>query len=71
MEETRFRILDRWNLPIVPWKRNPFKASLYKGPDHGIGMKFGIVDGEVFDPENGIDLSESTWLSTHGAPTTP
>jgi len=70
MYEICFHILDRWNLPIVPWKRSPFKASLCKGPHHGIGMKFGMVGGEVVDPENGIDLSKSTmvvdtWCTNH------
>ncbi|CAG7563680.1 unnamed protein product [Fusarium equiseti] len=69
-EEIRSHILDRWNLPIVPWKRSPFKASLCKGPDHGIGIKFGMVDSEVFDPKNGINLCKSTvvvdtWCTNH------
>ncbi|KAH7127454.1 hypothetical protein EDB81DRAFT_764631 [Dactylonectria macrodidyma] len=40
-EEIRFRILDRWGLPIAPWVQNVLCASLCKGPDHGIAMKFG------------------------------
>ncbi|KAJ4218101.1 hypothetical protein NW759_008696 [Fusarium solani] len=61
-EEIRFYILDRWNLPLVPWKRHAFKASLCKGPDHGIAMKLGrtTASGEAFDPINDIDLTQST-----------
>ncbi|RTE68850.1 hypothetical protein BHE90_016772 [Fusarium euwallaceae] len=61
-EEIRFSILDRWNLPLIPWVGHPFKASLCKGPDHGIAMKLGqtTASGEVFDPVNGIDLTKST-----------
>ncbi|RSL44169.1 hypothetical protein CEP54_014794 [Fusarium duplospermum] len=61
-EEIRFSILDRWNLPLIPWVGNPFKASLCKGPDHGIAMKLGqtTASGEVFDPVNDIDLTKST-----------
>ncbi|KAM0201620.1 hypothetical protein ACHAPI_001666 [Fusarium lateritium] len=62
MEEIRFHILDRWNLPMVPWKTHPLKASLCKGPDHGIAMKFGMAEAAIFDPENGIDLSKSTMV---------
>ncbi|RGP58639.1 krueppel like ous 1 [Fusarium longipes] len=59
-EEIRFHILDRWNFPMVPWKSNLLKASLCKGPDHGIAMRFGLVDEEIFDAENEIDLNKST-----------
>lgn len=62
-EEIRFCILDRWSLPIVPWIGNVLSASLCKGPDHGIAMKFGISepDGLVpFDPVEHIDLSQCT-----------
>ncbi|KAJ4177755.1 hypothetical protein NW767_015038 [Fusarium falciforme] len=61
-EEIRFHILDRWNLPLVPWKGHAFKASLCKGPDHGIAMKLGhtTASGEVFNPVNNIDLTKST-----------
>lgn len=51
---------DRFGLPLVPWTRHPFKASLCKGPTHGIAMKFGIIDTVDFDPVLHIDLKEST-----------
>lgn len=62
-EEIQLRILDRWGLPIVPWIRNMLSASLCKGPDHGIAMKFGITVPpafERFDPVRHINLDECT-----------
>ncbi|KAM5349633.1 hypothetical protein ACJ41O_006138 [Fusarium nematophilum] len=60
-EEILFHILDRWGLPIVPWKVHPFKASVCKKDDHGIAMKVGLTSesGDI-DPINGIDLTKST-----------
>lgn len=62
-EEIRFRLVDRFGLPIVPWVANPLSASLCKGPDHGIAMKFGIVEPvalETFDPVRHVDLNQCT-----------
>lgn len=56
-------MLDRWSLPIVPWRGHAFKASLCKLQDHGIAMKCGILlpaDGEKFDPLVHIDLDKCT-----------
>ncbi|EEU46883.1 uncharacterized protein NECHADRAFT_77764 [Fusarium vanettenii 77-13-4] len=39
---------------------NAFKASLCKGPDHRIAMRFGLVANKHLDPVNYIDLSQST-----------
>ncbi|KAJ6787938.1 hypothetical protein PWT90_03755 [Aphanocladium album] len=54
---------DRHHRPIVPWMYHPLRASLCKGPDHGIAMKFGITEGiplARFDPIAHIDLNRST-----------
>ena len=62
-EDIRFRILDRWGLPIVPWVANVLGASLCKGPDHGIAMKLGIIEPtgfDSFDPVRHIDLALCT-----------
>ena len=62
-DEVRFRILDRWGLPIVPWIRTMLTASLCKGPDHGIAMRLGITEPEGperFDPVKHIDLDKCT-----------
>ncbi|KAI9167611.1 Zinc finger protein [Paramyrothecium foliicola] len=63
-EEIRFRNLDRWGLPIVPWVNNMLHASLCKGPDHGIAMKFGIVEPPhaflSWDPDRDIDFDKCT-----------
>lgn len=60
-EEIAFHILDRWGMPIIPWSRHAFSASLCKGPAHGIAMVFGIQDtGSNFDPTRHIDLGAST-----------
>lgn len=60
-EEIAFHILDRWGMPIIPWARHAFSASLCKGPEHGIAMVFGIQDtGSNFDPTRHIDLGAST-----------
>lgn len=62
-EDIAFHLLDRWGLPLVPWKNHLFKASLCKGPDHGIAMMFGVLpvpDGWTFDPVQHIDLAKST-----------
>ncbi|KAM5359152.1 hypothetical protein ACJZ2D_014691 [Fusarium nematophilum] len=42
-EEILFHILDRWSLPMVPWKLYPFKASACKKDDHSIAMKAGLT----------------------------
>ncbi|KAK3343053.1 hypothetical protein B0H65DRAFT_427902, partial [Neurospora tetraspora] len=50
-------------LPIVPWQRHIFGASLCKKNDHGIAMLFGLVSppsGVAFDPVNHFDLRECT-----------
>ncbi|KAF4958402.1 hypothetical protein FSARC_11036 [Fusarium sarcochroum] len=61
MNEIAFHTLDRYDFPLVPWRNHPYEASLCKGPDHGIAMKFGLVeDGQAFDPVRHIDLSQST-----------
>jgi hypothetical protein len=64
MEEIQFSIVDRWGLPILPWVGNPLKASLCRGPDHGIAMKFGLTNSNSksskFDPVEHIDLSQCT-----------
>ncbi|KAJ4163822.1 hypothetical protein LMH87_005526 [Akanthomyces muscarius] len=55
--------LDRWNCPIVPWVGHVFSASLCKGPDHGLAMRFGIRQGAIratFDPLLDIDMAQST-----------
>lgn len=62
-EEIAFHLLDRWGLPLVPWRNHALKASLCKGPDHGIAMMFGVLtipDGTTFDPVQHIDLAKST-----------
>jgi len=63
-EEVRFRLLDRWGLPVIPWNLNLFRASLCKKQDHGIAMKFGLVYDEDehprFDPVEDFDLSRCT-----------
>ncbi|KFH44773.1 hypothetical protein ACRE_044230 [Hapsidospora chrysogenum ATCC 11550] len=70
--EIAFRILDRWGLPLVPWVRNAFVASLCKKQDHGIAMLFGFTNSEeTFDPLRHIDLSRctvtlDTWFTNCG-----
>lgn len=62
-EDIRFNIGDRWKLPIIPFTRSMLTASLCKGPDHGIAMKFGILepaDGEAFDPLKHFNHSQRT-----------
>ncbi|KAL7765955.1 hypothetical protein ACKLNR_003871 [Fusarium oxysporum f. sp. zingiberi] len=61
-EEIAFSILDRWGLPIVPWRSHLFRVSLCKKDDHGIAMLFGFADvsDEEFDPIQHIDLSRAT-----------
>jgi hypothetical protein len=70
--EIAFRILDRWGLPLVPWARHAFVASLCKKQDHGIAMLFGLTNSEeTFDPLRHIDLSRctitlDTWFTNIG-----
>lgn len=61
-EVTFFCTLDRWGLPVVPWTRNPLKASLCKKQDHGIAMRFGLAwpEGEDFDPLEHFDFTQCT-----------
>lgn len=63
-EEVRFRVLDRWGFPVVPWDYNLFCASFCKKQDHGIAMKFGLTfdtaHHQAFDPVEHFDLSECT-----------
>ncbi|QGI60799.1 hypothetical protein CEK27_004770 [Fusarium fujikuroi] len=60
-EEIAFSMmLDRWGLPIVPWKSHILRVSLCKKQDHGIAMIFGIEDTPDFDPVQHIDLSCAT-----------
>lgn len=61
-EEIAIRMLDRWNLPMVPWVAHPLKASLCKKQDHGIAMLFGFLPTkrEDFDPIRHIDLARCT-----------
>lgn len=59
-EHIRLSLLDRWGLPMVPWTGSPLTVSLCKGPDHGIAMKFGIVECDTFDPLKHIDLQKCT-----------
>jgi hypothetical protein len=61
-EEILFYNLDRWGFPLVPWVGHAFKASLCKGPDHGIAMKLGLLptDGKDFDPLVHLDLGLCT-----------
>jgi hypothetical protein len=51
-------MLDRWQLPVVPWVRHGLRMSLCKGPDHGIVMLLGFLlrNGEEFDPLKHIDI---------------
>ncbi|KAJ4164343.1 hypothetical protein LMH87_006020 [Akanthomyces muscarius] len=54
---------DRQHRPIVPWVQNILCASLCKGPDHGIAMKFGITEGvppTEFDPVTHINMGLCT-----------
>ncbi|KAF5536142.1 krueppel like ous 1 [Fusarium mexicanum] len=60
-EEIAFSVmLDRWGLPIVPWKSHILQVSLCKKQDHGIAMIFGIEDAPDFDPVQHIDLTRAT-----------
>lgn len=61
-EDIRFRLLDRWGLPVVPWINNLFCASLCKKQDHGIAMKFGFAfnNDDAFDPVDHLDLGQCT-----------
>ncbi|OIW30467.1 hypothetical protein CONLIGDRAFT_642564 [Coniochaeta ligniaria NRRL 30616] len=55
------RLLDRWGLPIVPWKKHIWSASVCK-VDHGIPMFFGLISrpGVPFDPVDDFNLDECT-----------
>ncbi|KAF5260501.1 hypothetical protein FOXYS1_8834 [Fusarium oxysporum] len=59
-EEIALMMLDRWGLPLVPWRSSIFRVSLCKKQDHGIAMVFGIADTPDFDPIRDIDLSLAT-----------
>ncbi|KAJ4253342.1 hypothetical protein NW762_010497 [Fusarium torreyae] len=61
-EEVAFSILDRWGMPIVPWTKHTFKASLCHGPDHGIAMKLGVeaIAIKDFDPLIHINMARCT-----------
>ena len=62
LEEIAWHMLDRWGLPLVPWIHHAFKMSLCKFQDHGIAMRFGLVqpEGEDFDPVMHFDLDRCT-----------
>ncbi|KAG5827294.1 hypothetical protein H9Q74_002639 [Fusarium xylarioides] len=60
-EEIAFSVmLDRWGLPIVPWRSHILRVSLCKKQDHGIAMIFGIEDTPDFDPVQHINLTCAT-----------
>ncbi|KAH8900908.1 hypothetical protein GQ53DRAFT_708827 [Thozetella sp. PMI_491] len=50
------------DLPLVPWRRSCFRASLCKNQDHGVALLFGLVcpEGEAFDPVYHFDLGRCT-----------
>ncbi|ETS77665.1 hypothetical protein PFICI_09727 [Pestalotiopsis fici W106-1] len=55
-------IVDRFNIPIVPWQKHAFAASLCKKFDHGVEMRTGFgdieVDDPIFDPTNWNSAAE-------------
>jgi hypothetical protein len=61
-KEVAYNLVDRWGLPTMPWVGNLLKASLCKGPDHGIAMLFGITCSEEqeFDPVEHFDFTKCT-----------